>query len=146
VAAAGDAGRIAALVTELGYPADAGEVTERLGYWADDRWSRILVAESDGLVVGCVSLHAIPYLERTGRWLRIESLVVDAGHRRGGAGRALMDAAERLAREWDCLQIEVTSLRSRADAHAFYRRLGFTDVSDRSGRLIKELGGVGQAR
>ncbi len=92
------------------------------------RAGRVLVADSGDAVTGCISVHAIPYLERTGRWLRIVSLVVDAGRRWSGTGRALMDAAQRLAREWNCLLIEVTSLRSRADAHAFYRRLGFSDT------------------
>ncbi len=50
-----------------------------------------------------------------------------------------MAAAEDFATERSCLLIEVTSLRSRAGAHAFYRRLGFTDVCDRSGRFVKEL-------
>jgi GNAT superfamily N-acetyltransferase len=59
--------------------------------------------------------------------------------RRAGIGTALVGAAERLARDWGCLQIEVTSLRSRGDAHAFYRQLGFTDGCDRSGRFVKEL-------
>jgi GNAT superfamily N-acetyltransferase len=134
-----DAQRIAELLTALGYPADADTVRERLTYWLPDQASRVLVADLDGRVAGCISLHAIPYLERTGRWLRIESLVVEAGSRRGGAGRALVDAAERLARQWGCLLIEVTSQRSRADAHAFYRRLGFTDVCDQAGRFTKEI-------
>jgi N-acetylglutamate synthase-like GNAT family acetyltransferase len=134
-----DAPRIAELLTELGYPADAGTVRQRLTYWLRDQASRVLVADLDGRVVGCVSLHAIPYLEHTGRWLRIESLVVEAGRRRGGAGRALVDAAERLARQWGCVLIEVTSKRSRADAHAFYRRLGFTDACDQAGRFTKEI-------
>jgi GNAT superfamily N-acetyltransferase len=58
---------------------------------------------------------------------------------RGRTGRALVVAAEQVARAWGCLQIEVTSRRSRADAHAFYRQQGFTDVCERSGRFIKEL-------
>ncbi len=66
-AIAEDAARIAGLLTELGYPAGAGEVAERLAYWLPDQASQVLVAERDGVVVGCVSLHAIPYLERTGR-------------------------------------------------------------------------------
>jgi N-acetylglutamate synthase-like GNAT family acetyltransferase len=134
-----DAPRIAALLTELGYPAGADAVRERLAYWLADQASKVLVADLDGGVAGCISLHAIPYLERTGRWLRIESLVVEAGRRRGGAGRALVDAAEQLARQWGCVLIEVTSKRSRADAHAFYRRLGFTDVCDHAGRFTKEI-------
>jgi GNAT superfamily N-acetyltransferase len=138
-AALTDAPRIAELLTELGYPADADAVRERLTYWLPDQASRVLVAELDGRISGCISLHAIPYLERTGHWLRIESLVVEADSRRGGTGRALVDAAERLARQWGCLLIEVTSKRSRADAHAFYRRLGFTDVCDQAGRFTKEI-------
>jgi len=140
-AAAADAPRLAELLTELGYPASAGAVHERLAYWLPDQASRVLIAERGGRIVGCLSLHAIPYLERTGRWMRIESLVVDQRERRAGTGRALVDAAEQLASEWDCLLIEVTSLRSRVDAHAFYRRLGYTDSCDRSGRFIKELAG-----
>jgi len=134
-----DAPRIAELLTELGYPAGPDTVRERLAYWLPDRASRVLVADLDGRIGGCISMHAIPYLERTGRWLRIESLVVEAGQRRGGTGSALVSAAERLAREWGCVLIEVTSRRSRADAHAFYCRLGFRDVCDRAGRFTKEL-------
>jgi len=134
-----DAARMAEILTELGYPVTADEVAGRLAYWLHDEASQLLVAEVDGLVVGSISLHAIPYLERTGRWLRIESLVVDASVRRAGTGRALMAAAERQARAWGCLQIEVTSRRSREDAHAFYGQLGFDDVCDRAGRFIKEL-------
>lgn len=138
-AGSADGPRLAELMTQLGYPVDAEVMTERLAYWLPDQAGRVLVAERGGRVVGCISLHAIPYLERTGRWLRIESLVVEAGQRRSGTGRALVVAAERLAREWRCLQIEVTSMRSRADAHAFYRGQGFTDVCDQSGRFVKEL-------
>jgi predicted N-acetyltransferase YhbS len=123
-ATAGDADRIGELLTELGYPADAREVAKRLAYWLPDQTSEVLVAESGGRVVGSISLHAIPYLERTGRWMRIESLVVDASLRRAGAGRALMAAAERQARIWGCLQIEVTSLRSRADAQGLLQSTG----------------------
>jgi GNAT superfamily N-acetyltransferase len=136
-----DAPHLADLLTELGYPAGADAVRERLGYWLPDQASRILVAERASRIVGCISLHAIPYLGRTGRWLRIESLVVAEQDRGTGTGRALMAAAEQLAVSWNCLLIEVTSMRSRTRAHAFYRRLGFTDVCDRSGRFVKELAG-----
>jgi GNAT superfamily N-acetyltransferase len=134
-----DASSLAALVTQLGYPATSNEISERLAYWLPDPMSVILVAEADERVVGSLSLHAIPYLERTGRWARIESLVVDESARGTGTGRALIAAAEQTARRWDCLTMEVTSLRSRADAHAFYRHLGFSDVCDQSGRFLKPV-------
>jgi GNAT superfamily N-acetyltransferase len=101
--------------------------------------SRVLVAEHDGLVIGCLSLHAVPYLERTGRWARIESLVIDESARGTGVGGALLRTAENVARQWECLAMEVTSTRTRHNAHAFYRGMGYTDVCARSGRFLKEL-------
>jgi GNAT superfamily N-acetyltransferase len=132
-----DAGRVAELLSQLGYPASADEVTERLHYWLEDLGSRIFVAELDELIVGCLSLHRIPYLERTGWWARIESLVVDSSARRGGVARSLVRAAEETARHWGCQAVEVTSARYRDDAHAFYRHIGYVDVCDRSARFFK---------
>jgi GNAT superfamily N-acetyltransferase len=134
-----DADAVAGLLDELGYPSTPAEVRQRLEIWLNESYSRVLVAADDGHVVGSMSVHAIPHLERDGRWLRIESLVVTAGARGTGAGRRLIGAAEQLARSWDCHAIEVTSSRRREDAHAFYRRLGFADVCDRAGRFFKEL-------
>jgi GNAT superfamily N-acetyltransferase len=134
----GDAHQMAALLTELGYPSTGEEVIQRLAYWLPDPMSLILVAEHNGRLLGCLSLHAIPYLERTGRWARIESLVVDQSFRGRGTGRSLLVAAENAARRWDCLAVEVT-MRTRADAHAFYERMGYADVCGTSGRFLKSL-------
>jgi GNAT superfamily N-acetyltransferase len=139
-----DASRIAILITQLGYPASPADISDRLAYWQADPMSLVLVAESAGRVIGCLSLHAIPYLERTGRWARIESLVIDEAGRGNGTGRALVAAAEKAARRWNCLAVEVTSSRARVDAHAFYQRIGYADICDQSGRFLKALrGGAG---
>jgi GNAT superfamily N-acetyltransferase len=134
-----DSGRIAELLTQLGYPASGAEVAQRLAYWLDDPLSRILVAERNARVIGSLSLHAIPYLERTGRWARVESLVVDSTARRSGVAQALVQAAEDTAREWGCLAVEITSARYRDHAHAFYKQLGYIDVCDKSARFFKLL-------
>jgi GNAT superfamily N-acetyltransferase len=131
-----DTARVAELLTQLGYPATADDVARRLAYWQQPE-SRILVAEHNTQVVGCLSVHAIPYLERTGWWARIESLVVDSAARRSGVARSLVQAAEQAARQWGCLAMEVTSARYRDDAHAFYKQLGYTDVCDQSARFFK---------
>jgi GNAT superfamily N-acetyltransferase len=138
-AAATDAAAIADLMTQLGYPATADDISRRLGYWLRDRASQILLAVCDSTVIGCLSLHAVPYLERTGRWARIESFIIDEAARGGGAGTILLGAAEELAREWGCLTMEVTSSRTREDAHAFYRKSGFSDICAESGRFVKPL-------
>jgi GNAT superfamily N-acetyltransferase len=134
-----DAAAVAGLLGELGYPSTAAEVEQRLAIWLAESYSRVLLAAEGGRVVGSMSVHAIPHLERDGRWLRVESLVVAAGARGTGAGRLLIAAAEKLAHSWDCHAIEVTSSRHREGAHAFYRRLGFTDSCRRAARFWKEL-------
>jgi GNAT superfamily N-acetyltransferase len=132
-----DATVIAHLLTQLGYPSTGQDVRDRLTYWTPDQASRVLVGELDGRVVGCLSMHAVPYLERTGRWARVESLVVEQSVRGTGIGRGLLRAAEALARDWGCLAVEITSARTRHDAHAFYQHMGYADVCDRAGRFWK---------
>ncbi len=56
-AAAADAAVIAALMTQLGYPCSVDDAAARLGYWLADPMSRVLVAERDGAVIGCLSLQ-----------------------------------------------------------------------------------------
>lgn len=133
-----DARGIAYLLAQLGYPATSQIVEKRLSYWTDN-YSEILIAHSDERPVGCVSIHAIPYLERTGHWARITSLVVDQEARGSGIGRCLVERAETIATRWECLGVEVTSDRCRQAAHAFYKRLGYVDICDRTGRFHRQL-------
>jgi GNAT superfamily N-acetyltransferase len=130
----------AALLTQLGYPSTEQDVLARLRYWTAEPYSQVFVADQDDRPVGCLSLHALPYFERTGRCARIESFVVDEALRGTGVDKALLLAAESLAERWGCLAVEVTSARRRTGAHAFYERRGYTDICDRSGRFWKQLG------
>ena len=50
-----------------------------------------------------------------------------------------MAAVERWAVAHGCVTVEVTSLRSRDDAHGFYRALGYVDRCAESGRFIRSL-------
>jgi len=135
----GDHAAIESLLIGLGYPQAEGQTAERLIAWAADPSGTALVAELDGGVAGVVAVHAIPYFERPGAFARIVALSVDGRRRRGGIGRALVAAAEAWAAQRGCVAIEVTSRRSRDDAHSFYRALGYADRCDRSGRLTRPL-------
>jgi GNAT superfamily N-acetyltransferase len=134
-----DADVIAKLLEQLGYPSTTEDVAGRLGYWSADHFSKVLVADDGRHPIGFVALHAIPYLEKTGRWARVESLVVDEAAGRTGAGRILIQAAEDIARRWNCLLVEVTFLRHRRDAFAFYHGMGFADSYPESARFCKTL-------
>jgi predicted N-acetyltransferase YhbS len=137
-----DAEAVADLLTQLGYPAGESEASERIAIWETTPHAEILVAELDGAVVGVTSVSAFPHLARPGRRARLASLAVDAAHRRRGIGAALVRAAEQLAREWDCDEMEITARRTRPDAPAFYPALGYEDRSARQARFMRSLGGA----
>ncbi len=123
-ATAADAERIAALFTDEGYPAGPSDIVERLARF-DSPYSRVLVADHDGEVLGFVAVHALPRFEHSDRVVRIMALVVDAAVRERGVGRLLMEAAEDLGREVGAAFAEVTAGHHRPDARRLYEEIGY---------------------
>jgi GNAT superfamily N-acetyltransferase len=123
-AAEADADTIAALFTDEGYPAGPSDILERLTRFASDH-SRVLVAEHDGALLGFIALHAMPRFEHDDRILRVLALVVDAGARERGVGRALMAEAERVGADLDAAFIEITAGHHRPEARRLYESLGY---------------------
>ena len=128
-ATSADAAAIAGLLAELGHPAAGDLVSQRLSALDADPRSRVLVAERGGAVVGLATLELVPVLHEAGAWCRVTALVVSAAARGGGVGADLLAEAEAVARAAGCSRVEATSARDRADAHAFYRSLGYESVS-----------------
>ncbi|WP_433537707.1 N-acetyltransferase family protein [Micromonospora sp. CA-249363] len=87
----------------------------------------LIVAEQDGDVVGCLQITYIPGLGRHGaeRSL-IEAVRVRSDRRGQGLGRQLMVWAIDQARQRGCALVQLTTDKSRTDAHRFYLSLGFT--------------------
>lgn len=132
----GDEEAVAGLLTELGLPTDGDTVRRRLATFGSDPRAHGLVAEDAERVIGVLGLHRIPLFHRSGDLARITVLVVADGHRGRGVGRALVESAERIAREARCWRIEVTSAMYLAKAHGFYERLGY---DERRRRFRKDL-------
>ena len=124
-----DAGQVASLMTELGYPSTAEGVEDRLHVSLNSQTGRCLVAHAHNEVIGMMSMELIPYFPTGSTICRVTSLVVSSRHRGRGVGEKLIAAAAMFAREHGCSGIEVTSAERRVDAHRFYQRLGF----DRTG-------------
>jgi GNAT superfamily N-acetyltransferase len=123
-----DAPRLAELSGQLGYPADAAAIAERLARLLGRSEDVVLVAlNSADKVVGWIHGAEHQLLE-TERWCEILGLVVDAGHRQSGVGRALVEAAEQWARERGLRQMSVRSNVVRTESHPFYERIGFERV------------------
>lgn len=138
-AVAADSSGITVLLGQLGYPAAADDVAARVDLWLDEPNSALLVATVSGAVAGVAALHALLMLDHAARRGRLVALVVDDAVRRQGIGRALLDAAEHAARELGCRDMEITSSRHRTAAHAFYTRLGYTDICTQSARFVRDL-------
>jgi len=132
----GDEDAVAGLLGELGLPTDGDTVRGRLATFRPDPRAHVLVAETGGRVIGVLGLHRIPLFHRSGDLARITVLVVADGHRGRGVGRALVETAERIARETHCWRVEVTSAMYLARAHGFYERLGY---DERRRRFRKDL-------
>ena len=93
---------------------------------AGDANQLLAVAQTDGAIIGTLQLTFIPGLSRSGSWRgQIEAVRIAEGHRGSGTGKAFFEWAIARCRERGCSLIQLTTDRSRADAHRFYDRLGF---------------------
>jgi ribosomal protein S18 acetylase RimI-like enzyme len=89
----------------------------------------LVVAEHNDKVVGTLQLTIIPGLSRKGstRGL-VEGVRVAASARGTGLGTQLMEWSIEESRARGCTLLQLTSDKSRPDAHRFYTdRLGFTN-------------------
>ena len=119
-----DADRIAALFTDEGYPAGPSDIVSRLERF-DSIYSRVVVADHDGELLGFIAFHAVPRFEHDDRIIRVLALVVDAGARERGVGHILMEEAERAGREVSAAFVEVTAGHHRPDARHLFESLGY---------------------
>jgi GNAT superfamily N-acetyltransferase len=137
LAVAADVPRIAALIAmgNAAAPMDAAAAeaegrhpayTEAFARIAASEANRLFVAEQEGRVVGTYQLTALPGIAERGRTRgKIESVHVDPSLRGSGVGAAMMRHAIAEARALGIGLLELSSNKSRTDAHRFYERLGF---------------------
>jgi ribosomal protein S18 acetylase RimI-like enzyme len=123
-AVSSDADDIAQLFTDEGYPAGPSDIVERLERFSSPH-SRVIVAEHDEALIGFIAVHALPRFEHDDRILRILALVVDAGARERGVGRALIGEAERIGTELGAAFVEITAGHHRPEARNLYESLGY---------------------
>lgn len=128
-----DFDRVAALLELLGRPhvtdatrPDAAAIYERQVHDPD---SHHLVVEDDaGRIVGFCSLHFRRRLNHVTEEAWIPDLFVLDGARGHGAGRALLEEAERRARDRGCHGLVLDSGYRDAEGHALYRSRGMRDA------------------
>ncbi|AYC32309.1 GNAT family N-acetyltransferase [Pseudomonas cavernae] len=86
----------------------------------------VLVAERQGHLLGTCTLNLIEHLAHDfARSAVLEDMVVDHQQRGLGIGQALIEKAAERARAWGCYKLALSTHQDRADAHQFYRAMGF---------------------
>jgi GNAT superfamily N-acetyltransferase len=111
---------------------------------AEAAWSALLssglttlfVADLAGLLVSSCTLAIVPNLSRRARpYGMIENVVTHADHRRGGLGRAVLQAAIDKAWSADCYKILLATGSKKEATLRFYEGAGF----DRGGKTYFEI-------
>jgi GNAT superfamily N-acetyltransferase len=134
-----DAGPIARLLEQLGYPSTSEEVAARLLRLNDFGSAIVHVAEVHVQPVGVITCHVFPSIHATAPTAWLTTLVVDKQFAGKGIGTALTSSAEGWARSRGASRIVVTSGNHRDGAHAFYERLGYERTGVRLAKLLFPL-------
>ncbi|WP_197674841.1 GNAT family N-acetyltransferase [Pedococcus dokdonensis] len=132
-AVAADVGPIVRLIADdqLGATReDPGDLAAYLRAFAAidaDPAQLLAVLDDDGTVVGTMQLTVIPGLSRSGATrCQVEAVRVAASHRGQRLGEQMVRWAVDESVRRGCALVQLTTDKSRADAHRFYERLGFT--------------------
>lgn len=133
-ARAGDVEEIVALLRDddLG----ASRESKDLGPYAsafqqidsDSKHFLAVIESAEGEVVGTMHLTLIPGLSRNATTrLQIEAVRVARSARGTGLGTAMIEWAHDYGREHGATLVQLTTDKTRPDAHRFYRALGYVD-------------------
>ena len=86
----------------------------------------LAVMTDGGQVIGTLQITFLAGLSLQGAWRgQIEAVRVAAGRRGERLGQRLLEWAIEKCRERGCRIVQLTTNKSRQDAHRFYDRLGF---------------------
>lgn len=136
VATLSDAPAVAALVTALGYPTNAGDMKERLAALFADANYATFVAELDGEVAGMAGACQARFYEKDGVYVRLVALVTSEMSSGRGVGAALVRQVEGWGRERGASEIFINSGVQRESARRFYERLGYQVTGVRFSREL----------
>ncbi len=128
VMAARDLASVRGLLAQLGYDVEADQVARRFAAVDRSATHALAVAEAAGDVAGFLHVYARPALEKPLEAV-VQAMAVDRSRRRRGIGRALLAFAEQWARDRGFRSVTLASALGRADAHAFYTRLGYAPTA-----------------
>lgn len=122
-----DAQALAGLSAQLGYPTTLAQSIHRLNLILGSDTQAVLVAcLEDGSVGGWIHVF-VAFRVESDAFAELGGFVVGEKHRGRGLGRALLKAVEEWVRDRGLPKLRVRCRAERAEAHEFYRKLGFQE-------------------
>lgn len=131
-----DISSLQTLFQQLGYQTDPENLKRHINEATNS--FKVLVAEAEQGVCGVIVVNFITPVHEPGLWALISALVINESARGTGIGQQLLIAAERLALEKGCTQIELSSSERRVRAHNFYENNGYKEVRKRFVKLLAD--------
>jgi GNAT superfamily N-acetyltransferase len=109
----------------IGTPLDQRYVDAFQAIEADANQRLVVVADGDE-IVGTLQISFIPGIARMGSWRgQIEAVRIAAHRRDSGLGQKMFEWAISECKSRGCNLVQLTTDKSRTDAHRFYEKLGF---------------------
>ena len=109
----------------IGTPLDQRYVDAFEALEADANQRLVVVADGNE-IIGTLQLSFIPGIARMGSWRgQIEAVRIAAHRRDSGLGQKMFEWAISECKSRGCNLVQLTTDKSRTDAHRFYEKLGF---------------------
>jgi len=109
----------------IGTPLDQRYVDAFQALEADANQRLVVVADGNE-IIGTLQLSFIPGIARLGSWRgQIEAVRIAAHRRDSGLGQKMFEWAISECKSRGCNLVQLTTDKSRTDAHRFYEKLGF---------------------
>jgi ribosomal protein S18 acetylase RimI-like enzyme len=109
----------------IGTPLDQRYVDAFQALEADANQRLVVVADGNE-IIGTLQLSFIPGIARMGSWRgQIEAVRIAAHRRDSGLGQKMFEWAISECKSRGCNLVQLTTDKSRTDAHRFYEKLGF---------------------
>lgn len=101
-------------------------IQNRLQFIADSPFDSLYVCEENDEILGAFGFRIRENIEEVSRFGEISVIVVSQNARLRGIGKYMMNYAEQLAKEQECVGTWLVSGFGREeDAHKFYKQLGY---------------------
>ena len=89
----------------------------------------LLAVDEEDKILGCAQIVLIPGLSRSGmKRAQVDGVRVAQSARGAGLGKLMMAEVHAIALSYGCGLVQLTTDRSRAEAHRFYEQLGYENT------------------